>query len=187
MKLETQVPDAFEDVIQRTGAPLGLMSNQAKSEMHGRTKDLLHMYEIADAQSKADYQNQNPTEQKIQTIKKTVNGTMDCTSCPPKCWLLCLLFVIGLFNHLPNFDGNIPLSVVTGQIPDISKYLHYHFWQEVFVSVPGKPHQEQLVCWFYPVDNVGNELTYWVHLEETQQLIACSNVQPTKDPLFPNV
>jgi hypothetical protein len=35
MKLETQVPDAFEDIIHRTSAPLGLMSDQAKSEMHG--------------------------------------------------------------------------------------------------------------------------------------------------------
>jgi hypothetical protein len=187
MKSETQVPDAFEDVIQRTCTPLGLMSDQAKSEMHRRMKDLLRMYEIGDAQSEADYQNQNPTERKIQTIKKTVNGTMDRTGCPPKCWLLCLLFVIGLFNHLPNSDGNIPLTVVTGQIPDISKYLHYHFWQEVFVSVPGKPHQEQLARWCYPVKNVGDKLTYWVLLEEMQQLIARSNVQPTKDPLFLNL
>ena len=53
MKSETQVPDAVEEVIRKTGAPLGLRSDQAKAEMHGRTKELLKMYSIDDGQSEA--------------------------------------------------------------------------------------------------------------------------------------
>ena len=35
MKSETQVPETLEDAIRKAGAPIGLMSNNAKSELHG--------------------------------------------------------------------------------------------------------------------------------------------------------
>ena len=56
MKSEREVPDTFEDHIRKVGAPIGLMSDNAKSEMHGRTKDILRLYEIDDRQSEPHYQ-----------------------------------------------------------------------------------------------------------------------------------
>ena len=51
MRSEKQVPQSLEDHIRKVGAPLGLMSDYAKSEMHGKTKELLRMYDIDDYQS----------------------------------------------------------------------------------------------------------------------------------------
>ena len=67
-----------------------------------------------------------------------VHGIMDLVSCPAPYWLLCILYVIGLLNVLASSKGMIPLTVVTGAQTDVSPYLDFHFWQEVFVEVPGE-------------------------------------------------
>ena len=113
-----------------------------------------------------------------------VHGIMDRVGCPPGYWLLCILYVIGLLNVLTNSKGFIPLTVVTGYQTDISSYLDYHFWQEVFVEVPGGG--EQLAHWCGPSNKQGDFLTYFVLLDDTQQLVTRSNIRTAKDPLFPN-
>ena len=100
-----------------------------------------------------------------------VHGIMDCVGCPAPYWLLCILYVIGL-------------TVVTGAQTDVSPYLDFHFWQEVFVEVPGGG--EQLAPWCGPSHKQGDFLTYHVLLHNTKQLVMRSNVHPAKDPLFPN-
>ena len=187
MTSETQIPQTLEDQIRKTGAPIGLMSDQAKAELHGQTKELLRMYEIGDRQSEGEYQHQNPAERKIQDVKKTANGIMDRTGCPNCWWLLATLFTIMLMNYLPNSNGEIPYTCVTGQIGDISKFMHFHFWQEVFVESHRKNEKEELARWCFPAENVGDELTYWVLLDRTKQLVTRSNVRPAKDPLYPNL
>ena len=136
-------------------------------------------------QSEPHHQHQNPVERKIQDIKRTMNGIMDRTGCPSKWWLLAALFTIGLMNYLPNSSGDIPLTCISGHICDMSKHMHFHYWQEVFVSMPdGK---EEKACWCFPADNVGDELTYWVPLDKSEQLVPRSNVRAARDPLFPNL
>jgi len=87
MKSETQVPEAIEEVIRKTGAPIGLRSDQAKAELHGRSKELLKMHHI-DGQSEAQCQHQNPAERMIQDIERNMNNIMDRTNCPEHWWLL---------------------------------------------------------------------------------------------------
>ena len=41
MKSEKQVGQAFKDHICKVGAPVSLKSNNAKLDLHGRTKDIL--------------------------------------------------------------------------------------------------------------------------------------------------
>ena len=186
MTTEKQVPQALEDHFCKVGAPIGLLSNNAKSELHGRSKDLLRMYEITDGQSEPEYQHQNPAERKIQDVKRTMNSVMDRTGTPSQWWLLAALFTLMLSRHLPNANGEVPLTVQTGQVQDISKFMHFHFWQEVFVESHKKDKKEELARWCYPAENCGDELTYMVLLNDTQQLVPRSNVRPARDPLFPN-
>ena len=145
------------------------------------------MYAIDDKQSEPHCQHQNPAECKIQDVKRTMNNIMDRTGCPSKWWLLAALFVIGLTCHLPNANGEIPQTIVTGQIQDVSKYMHFHFWQEVFVESHDEDRKEELARWCFPADNVGDELTYMVLLNDSEQLVPRSNVRPARDPLFPNL
>ena len=116
-----------------------------------------------------------------------MNSIMDRTGCEDQWWLLVALFTIALMCVLPNSNGEIPLTVVTGQHVDVSKFMHFHFWQEVFVESHRKGTKEELARWVMPADNVGDELTYWVLLVDTEQLVTRSNVHPAKDPLYPNL
>ena len=43
MQSEKQIPQTLEDTIRKTGAPVGLLSDQAKAEMHGKAKELIRM------------------------------------------------------------------------------------------------------------------------------------------------
>eukprot|EP00977_Amphora_coffeiformis_P006421 scaffold1367_cov108-Amphora_coffeaeformis.AAC.1 len=112
---------------------------------------------------------------------------MDRTGCPSCWWLLAATFVIILMNHMPNSDGEIPITKITGQIPDVSKFMHFHFWQEVFVESHKDGQREELARWVYPAENIGDELTYMVLLSDTNQLVPRSNVRPALDPLYPNL
>ena len=85
---------------------------------------------------------------------------------------------------LPVPKGCIPLTVVTGLLTDVSPYLDFHFWQEVFVEVPWGG--EQLARWCGPSHKQGDFLTYFVLLEDIKHLVSRSNVCLAKDPLFPN-
>ena len=187
MKSEKQVAEAMEDHIRKVGAPIGIKSDMAKSEMHGRAKDIMRMYEIDDCHSEPYNEWQNDVERYVQNVKRTMNNTMDRTGCPQKWWLLCALFCIMILNVLPNVHGEIPQTVVTGEVQDISKFMHYHFWQEVFVESHKEGKREEKARWCYPANNVGDELTYWVLLNDTKELVARSNVRPAADPLYPNL
>ena len=184
MSSESDVSTTLQDFIRDYGAMEGLKSDNAKAETSFKMKDLFRMYLIKDKQSEPHYQHQNPIERRIQDLKRMMHGIMDRVGCPPPFWLLCLLYVIHLLNVLSNSKGCIPLTVVTGTQTDISPYLDFHFWQEVFVEVPGGG--EQLAHWCGPSHKQGDFLTYFVLLEDTQQLVTRSNVRYAKDPLFPN-
>ena len=113
-----------------------------------------------------------------------IHGIMDHVGCPAPYWLLCLLYVIGLLNILANSKGMISLTVVTSAQTDVSPYLDFHFWQEVFLEVPRGG--EHLAHWSGPSHKQGHFLTYHVLLDNTKQLVTRNNVRPAKDPLFPN-
>ena len=162
------------------------MSDNAKSEMSTKVKELHRMYCVKDHQSEPHYQHQNYAERRIQDIKKMANGIMDRVRCPSKFWLICiLLYVIPLMNVLANVNGAIPQSIVTGERTDISQFLSFHFYQEVFYEEPDKG-GESLGRWIGPADNKGDKLTYWVLTKDTERLIVRSNVRVAKDPMFPN-
>ena len=62
---------------------------------------------------------------------------MNLTGAPAHCWLLCLLYVCSLLNviALPALGGLTPTEALTGQVPDISHFLHFSFWEPVYYKV----------------------------------------------------
>ena len=153
MASESSLPDTLREFIREYGAMAGLKSDNAKLETSFAMKDIFRMYLIKDKQSEPHYQHQNPIKRCIQDVKRIIKGIMDRTGCPSSYWLLCLLYVVGLLNVLANSKGCIPLTVVTGLLTDVSPYLDFHFWQEVFVEVPGGG--EQLARWCGPSHKQG--------------------------------
>ena len=182
---EASMPETHEDFIRDHGAMKGLMSDNAKSEVSHAMKNIQCLYMIKDRQSEPHYQYQNPIECHIQDVKRMSNNIMDCVGCPTKFWLLCTLFTISLLNHLVNVNGAIPMSLITSQVTDISAFLTFHFWEDVFFEEPDS--SECLGHWVGIAAKHGDALTYLVLSHDTEQVVVCSNVCHAKDPLFPNI
>ena len=184
MSSESQMPSTMEDFVRQHGAMKGLMSDNAKAKVSEAVKDIERLYCIKDRQSEPHYEHQNPIERRIQDVKQMTNNVMDRVGCPKAYWLLCTLFVVGLLNHLVNVNGVVPMTVVTGEITDVSPYLSFHFWQEVFYEQPNKS-GEALGRWVGVADGQGDKLTYLILTQDTKQVTTRSNVHAAKDPNVP--
>ena len=150
------------------------------------------MYGVRNFQCEPHHQHQNPAERKIQEVKKLTNGIMDRTGTQAKYWLLCLLFCVSLLNHLAveSLAWETPIYRATGQRPDISKFLIFHFNEKVLYAVDncfpsGSP--EKLGFYMGPAEHQVETLTHLVLTADTDQVIARSAVRKFMDPRNPNV
>ena len=118
-------------------------------------------------------------------VKDKVNHTMDSCGCPPSCWLLCLMWVIFVLNHLanPNLDWCTPLESMYGSTPDISIILVFPFCHPVYFKNKdnGFPSEskERPGCVVGFAENVGDALTFKVLDEETHKILYHSTVRST--------
>jgi hypothetical protein len=193
MTSEHDMYHTLEDFIRQEGAPDALLSDNAKAQIGKNVQQILRMYRIADFQCEPHYQHQNYAERRIQEIKKTVNALLDRTGTPPTFWLLAMLYVINLMNHLAvaSLDWKTPLEVAHGQKPDISPFLHFRWWEPVYYEAPatnGFPSEsvEKTGRWVGIAEHQGDVLTYLVLTDDTLQVIARSNVRSALSPTHPN-
>ena len=115
---------------------------------------------------------------------------MDRTGTPAKFWLLCLLYIVYLYNHI-SFQSNgekTPLEVATGVVPDISSILAYHWWQPVyFMDDDGKfpsSSKEKRGRWVGVAENIGDTLTYLILSDDTEKVVARSILRPVTEEDF---
>lgn len=194
MRSESEVSRAFENLIRDTGAPIGLFSDNAKAQIGESVSNLQRMYCIQDAQSEPHHQHQNFAERQIQDLKKVTNNIMDRTGTPAKFWLLAALYVIMLLNCMSCGDQGLPpTQAALGRVVDISAFLNYHWWQDVYYSVNDdsasfpSTTSEKLGKWVGVAEKQGDALTYLVLTEDTQKVIARSAIRPAGEPMFTNL
>ena len=128
-----QFVNTLDDNIRRRGAMDKLLSDSAKTEISNKVMDILRAYHISNWHSESYHQNQSPAEWRYRTINNTV---MNRSGAPANCWLLCLIYVCYLLNHIvcSALDGKIPLFALTGITPDISIIFLFTFYQPVFYA-----------------------------------------------------
>ena len=130
MKSGKQFVNTLGDSIRRRGAMDKLLSDSAKTEISNKVKDILRAYHISNWHSEPYHQNQNPAEWRYRTIKSWTNTVMNRSGAPANCWLLCLVYVCYLLNHIActALAEKIPLLALTGITPDISIILLFTFY-----------------------------------------------------------
>ena len=106
-------------------------------------------------------------------------------------WLLAMMYVCLLLNHLasPTLDLKPPNQVLTGQVQDISKFLHFSFYEPVYYnnysdSFLSDSNEEQ-GWWVGIATNVGDALTYKV-LTKSNKVIYRSTLRSALDPVTRN-
>ena len=88
------------------------MSDNAWEQTSSKVLEILCNCNIINHNSEAGHQNQNPGERRMQDVKRTSQTLMDRTGTPAALWLLTVLFVVGLFNHVTSaqLDDMAPLT-----------------------------------------------------------------------------
>ena len=69
-----------------------------------KVMDILGVYHICNWHSEPYHQNQNHAEWRYRCIKAWTNTVMNRSGAPATCWLLCLIYVCYLFNHIACAD-----------------------------------------------------------------------------------
>ena len=136
MKSGKQFVNTLEDNIRRRGAMDKLLSDSVETEISNKVMDILRACHISNWHSEHYHQNQNPAEWRDRTIKSWTNTVMNRSGAPANCWLLYLIYVCCLLNHIAcaALDGKIPFFALTGTTPDISIILLFTFYQPVFYA-----------------------------------------------------
>ena len=164
-----------------------LISDCAKAEMSIRVKQILRALCISSWYSEPYHENQNFAENRYGTIKATTNRVMNLSGAPANTWLLALIYVCLLLNHLASaaLGWKTPQQVLTGQRPDISPFLHFSFYEPVYYhaysdSFPSASNEEQ-GWWVGIATHVGDVLTYKI-LNKHHKVIYRSAIRSALDP-----
>ena len=107
---------------------------------------------------------------------------MNRSGATANCWLLWLIDVCYLLNHIScaALDSKIPLFALTGITPDISIILLFTFYQPVFYATYNQnfpsESEERAGYWVGP----GDAMTHKLLDHENQKIIYRSAVRPKK-------
>ena len=148
--------------------------------------DILGAYHISNWHSEPYHQTQNPAEWRYRTIKSWTNTVMNRSGTPANCWLLCLIYVCYLLNHIActAHDRKIPLLALTAITPDISIILLFTLYQPVFYATydqnfPSES-EERAGYWVRFGEHCGDAMTHKILDHDTQKIIYRSAVRPKK-------
>ena len=123
-----------------------------------------------------------PAERKYQILKWYTNTILSHTGAPANTWLLCLLYVCFLLNHLAcqSLQWRTPLEALEGSTPDISTLLRFSFWDPIYYKLDDSDFPsgstEGRGCWVGIAENVGHAMTYKILTDDTKKVIYRSNV-----------
>ena len=164
-----------------------LITDGGRYEISKKVADLLRSLFIKQYESEPYHQHQNKAEQRYGVVKRYINTLMNLTGAPAHCWLLCMLYVCNLLNATasPALGGLTPLQALTGQVPDISHFLHFSFWEPIYYKVDESepdhrfPSQsnEKRGHWVGFADNKGDHLTWKILTDDTNTIIIRSAVR----------
>ena len=111
---------------------------------------------------------------------------MNRSGAPANCWLLCLIYVCYLLNHIActALDGKIPLLALTGITPDISIILLFTFYQPVLYATCSQnfpsESEERAGYWVGFGEHCGDAMTHKILDHDAQKIIYRSAVRPKK-------
>ena len=157
-----------------------LITDGGRHEISKKVADLLRSLFIKQYESEPYHQHQNKAEQRYGVVKRYINTLINLIGAPAHCWLLCMLYVCNLLNATasPALGGLTPLQALTGQVPDISHFLHFSFWEPIYYKVDESepdhrfPSQsnEKRGHWVGFADNKGDHLTWKVLTDATNTI-----------------
>ena len=177
------MPETLKDFTRDVGAPIGLLSDNAKVEIQEKVQEWLRNYHIHNWTSEPHQQNQNLAEQRIGEITRTANLLMDRTGTPEKEWFMCTEYVVYVMNRLSHdvLNDKTPMEISTGVTPDISACLQFRWYEPVYYLDSNEkfPSSKEKSGRFVSIaEHCGDALTYLILTDDTDKVISRSVVRP---------
>ena len=188
MRSPKEFPGTLEDVIRQRGAMDMLISDNGQNEISKRVRQILRALVIKDWQSEPRYQHQNYAERQWQIVKRQTHVILDRSGAPGNLWFLCMEYVAFILNRLSttSLDGRAPLTVLNGQIPDISMIPTFTFYEKVYYKHYRKETVnfetlEELGYFVGFSEHCGHDLTFKVYNPETDKVVIRSRLRTFQD------
>ena len=159
-----------------------LLVDSCRTECSEKVHDFLRQLVIQFQQSEPYQQHQNPSERRWQTVQRISNRVLAFTGAPDDCWLLAVQYVSFVLNHCaaPVLNYQVPLQVLTGQVPDISPLLAFAWYEPVYYKVDDSSFPSDTVekygRFVGVAENVGHIMTFRILTDDTWKIIPRSNV-----------
>jgi hypothetical protein len=196
MRRENNIAGTLEDFIHHYGAPNAVFSDNAKSQISRAAQEILCMYAIKDFQCEPHHHHQNYAELCIKEVKKLSNTFLDRSGYPPSLWVLCVQHDVYIHNGLST-EGlwKTPLEAATGQEPDISAILEFHWYESVYFehhtstsATPPYPSKSQERSGHIVgiAEHKGDCLTFLVLDSVTSQVVARAELRSDLTSTSPN-
>ena len=177
MKSESEVPLAYQDFMQNEGIPSLLRRDMSKAQMSDKISTLNRDNIVEDAWSEPYHQQQNPVELNVvQWLKSNMQILLDRSGAPAEEWLTCIEYLADVHNIVADesLGFQTPMYKRSGMIPDISAYLHFHYYQLVLCldSEESFPKSKEIYAyWVGVAKHVGDSLTYKLRNPATGKLL----------------
>jgi hypothetical protein len=124
---------------------------------------------------------QNKAEREIQELKKHYRRLMHRNRCPEVFWENGISFTAQICERMSRdiCEGQSPLELLTGDTPDISKYLDFDFysWVKFHDLHHGKGSENELGRWLGVATNTGQAMCHYV-LKSNGKVLTQSTVRP---------
>ena len=126
--------------------------------------------------------NQNfAAEREIGELKKRWRNRMVSKKVPTRLWDYGLIYEAGILNRIPRGGkGRTGYEMITGETPDISEWLDFSFYDQVWCYEHKKIEMDstgkRLARWLGVAHRVGSDLCYWL-LTSNGNVIARTTVQ----------
>ena len=182
----------FQDRVKERGVPTKLIADNCPMYRGWRVARYLRDLVVSIWQCETKHQNQNPAENRYQTVKRHTDRTMDRSGAPAAAWFLCLVYICLCLNNCvdPSLgDGTkSPIMMACFAHNDISMLLNFYFWQPVYYLLDpteqsfGVQSKEKRARWAGVDEQIGAKMCYKLVDDKTGKIINRSVIRSATEP-----
>jgi hypothetical protein len=182
MSQKSKAGDALKLFCQEFGVPEKLTFDGSKEQTKPNTTFMkqIRQHDIDYHISEADLHNQNPCEGVIRELRRKWFRIMIRKRIPKEFWDYGLRWISEIssqtYSTAGSMHGHIPLATVTGETPDISEYIDFGFYDEIWYKDNAGLSPPQPGRWLGVSHRVGRLMSYHV-LTQRGTVITRSTVQ----------
>ena len=179
MERKSEAGDTLQAVSRDIGIPNTIISDNAPEQIgkHSKFQQLCKRYNIESRSTEPYSPWQNQAEGNIKIVKGKAKRRRIRRRVPKRVWDFGLVWESEIYTRTAGKDGRTALERITGDTPDISEWLDFEFYDQVWYWDNQHDSKEPKIGrWLGVAHRVGSALCYWV-LSDKGQIYARTTVQ----------